>query len=134
VASRGQDSTQPPPLRHEGMRVREGVRPRQTAPRASDATQSGCLRNDTRRVPACPRDVGAGEHPHLATDCIHTRALALGARAGKSSDRGPPSGLTALLSHATPRPRASDPVGPLLDKSPNTRQPGRLTLEKRESW
>jgi len=80
---RWQDSTQPPPLRHEGMRVREGVRQRQTAPRASDATRSGCLRNDTRRVPACPRDVGAGEHPRCATDCTHTRALALGARAGK---------------------------------------------------
>ena len=77
----GQHAT--PPLRHEGMRVREGVRQRQTAPLASDATQSGCLRNDTRRVPACPRDVGAGEHPRLATDCSHTRALALGARAGK---------------------------------------------------
>jgi len=79
----GRTARNPPPFRHEGMRVREGVRPRQTAPRASDATQSGCLRNDMRRVPACPRDVGAGEHPHLATDCIHTRALALGARAGK---------------------------------------------------
>jgi len=59
----GQHAT--PPLRHEGMRVREGVRQRQTATRASDATQSGCLWKDTRRVPACPRDVGAGEHPPL---------------------------------------------------------------------
>jgi len=52
----------------------------------------------------------------------------------KSSDCGLPSGLTALLARATPQLRASDPVGPLLDESPNTRQPGRLTLEKGELW
>jgi len=72
------------PLRHEGMRVRVAVHQGQTAPRARDATPNGWRRNNTRRLPACPHDVGAGEHPGVATDCIHTRALALGqARARK---------------------------------------------------
>jgi len=53
----------PPPLRQEGMRVRVAVHQRQTAPRARDATPNGWRRNNTRRLPACPHDVGAGEHP-----------------------------------------------------------------------